>query len=147
MQNGSCAVVFSQPYKITVSQLAGGTLNGPTAVCQTQNTGTLSLQNYLGNIIRWESSSSEDFASGLQPITLTTNAYTFTNLSADTWFRVVVGNADCGETFSASWKVGVDLPSLGGEIAGALSFCSTQNSGTLTLQNQRGSILRWEALK
>ena len=144
VQNGSCAAVNSPSFKITVAELAGGTISGPTAVCLGENSGSLSLQAYLGNVIRWEISS-DNFAGNVVSVNQSTATYAFTNLTADTWFRAVVGNAECGETFSAVWKVAVDLPSLGGDLTGSASFCSLQNSGTLNLVNQQGSILRWEA--
>ncbi|MBW3544577.1 MAG: gliding motility-associated C-terminal domain-containing protein, partial [Bacteroidetes bacterium] len=144
VQNGSCSLAYSQSFEIVLSEIAGGEIAGPLSVCQSSASGELSLQDYVGNIIRWESST-DNFGSNTQAINVSTPQYSFTNLSGDTWFRVVVGNSDCGETLSAVWKVQLDAPSLGGILSGAQNLCSSQNSGTLQLQNQRGNVLRWES--
>ena len=143
VQNGSCVIAYSPSFKITVSELAGGTLSGPAVVCQEASTGQLILQDYVGAVIRWESSN-DGFTNNIQSISHTSSTYTFTNITGNTWFRAMIGNADCGEVFSATWQVQTDQPSLGGTLAGATSFCTTTNSGTIQLESHRGAVLRWE---
>ena len=144
VQNGSCALAYSPFFKVTVSELVAGTLSGNAAVCQGETSGLLTLQGYTGTIRRWESST-DNFAANVVAISHTAATYTSASLTADTWYRVVVGNTTCADVVSIAWKVTVTQPSLGGDLLGAASFCSTQNTGTLQLQNHLGSIVRWEA--
>jgi gliding motility-associated-like protein len=142
VQNGSCAPVTSASFKISVSELAGGSLSGPAVLCQ-DSEGQLSLSDHIGEILRWESST-DDFASAPQPLAVTSPTYAFSSLSTTTWFRVVLGNPDCGQTYSTSWKIEVNQPSLAGMLSGPQSLCTPEHSGTLRLQDHRGAILRWE---
>ncbi|AHM62162.1 hypothetical protein D770_19555 [Flammeovirgaceae bacterium 311] len=144
VQNGSCAIAYSELFKITAAELAGGAISGPAVICQDANDGQLTLQDNFGEIVRWESST-DNFAENTQTVAHTAATYNFGRIAATTWFRAVVGNAECGETFSASWRVETEQPSLGGNLGGVTSFCSSTNSGSLQLLNQRGTILRWEA--
>ncbi|WP_224999641.1 LamG-like jellyroll fold domain-containing protein [Cesiribacter sp. SM1] len=144
VQNGSCTAVYSPLFKVSITELAGGFISGPLQVCQEANSGELSLMNYTGNVIRWESST-DNFAQNIQSVAHTSATYSFSNITSDTWYRAVVGNAECGEIFSASWKVETEEATLGGTLAGTTSFCSATNSGTIQLSGQLGTILRWEA--
>ncbi|WP_040397686.1 hypothetical protein, partial [Cesiribacter andamanensis] len=132
VQNESCAAVTSASFRVRVSELAGGTLSGPATLCQGAG-GTLTLSGHLGSILRWESST-DNFASAPQAITTTASTHTFSSLGASTWFRAVVGNAECGQTYSASWKVEVEQPSLAGTLSGTQAVCAPTNTGTLQLQ-------------
>ncbi|MBL0153130.1 MAG: T9SS type A sorting domain-containing protein [Chitinophagaceae bacterium] len=92
--NGTCS--SQDDVSLTNDQLSnGGTLSGSAEVCPTTNSTTLTLGAYTGTIVKWQSSGVSDFSSGVSDIVNTTNTYTATNLSADTYFRVVVQNGSC----------------------------------------------------
>ncbi len=78
-----------------------------STACTTTNTGSLTLQNYSGNIVQWEYSVDAGYSWNPVPNPTTSATYTYTNISQTTWYRALVGNASCPEIYSGSAKVTV----------------------------------------
>lgn len=139
-----CSNDLNQSATITVyAASVGGALNGSTSVCESGNSGTLTLSGYTGNIIRWEYS--EDAGVSYSPIAHTASTYTFNNLTTTTIFRVVVGNGTCATTYSTTATVTVvELP-VGGTVSTSATVCAGSNSGNLQLTGYNGNIVRWQS--
>ncbi|MDO7846399.1 T9SS type A sorting domain-containing protein [Hymenobacter sp. M29] len=85
----------------------GGTLTGPTAaVCAGTNSGTLTLANNVGTIVKYQADSGSGFVD--VPGTNTGATYAFTNLTATTTFRAVILTADNRTVFSTPVTVTVN---------------------------------------
>ncbi|MBU3660327.1 MAG: T9SS type A sorting domain-containing protein, partial [Flavobacteriales bacterium] len=146
VQSGSCATANSATGTVTVSPASvGGTIAGSASVCTGTNSTTLTLSGHIGNVVRWESSTSSTFASGVTNITNTTTTLTATNLTATTYYRAVVQSGTCTTANSATGTVTVSPASVGGTIAGSASVCTGTNSTTLTLSGHTGNVVRWES--
>ncbi|WP_045033877.1 PKD-like domain-containing protein, partial [Draconibacterium sediminis] len=109
---GDCLNV-SETAVITVEALPDGGSLSPSAdkVCTEINNGTVTLQNYTGNILRWESSVDAGYSWDTIPNTSGINSYDYENLGQFTQFRAVVGNATCGEAYSSVASITV-VPSF-----------------------------------
>ena len=84
---------------VTVLQNAiGGTTDADATVCSGTNTGNISLSGYSGRIIRWESSVNN--GATWNSISNTSTSFTYNNLVATTWFRVLIQNTTCNPVFS-----------------------------------------------
>ncbi|WP_029038320.1 Ig-like domain-containing protein [Salinimicrobium xinjiangense] len=126
----------------------GGELTGPSSVCTGENSGTLTVSNYLGEIVRWESSTD---GTTWTAISETSAEYTFQNLAAQTQFRAVVKNGVCDEAYSSAAEVTIDPLPIGGELAfdgigRILETCSNPGSDfnvSLSLSGQTGDVVRW----
>jgi len=80
-----------------------GTLKSTLAeVCGVENTGTINLENYGGQIIRWEKSLE---GNTWEAIADTTRQYTFANITDTTYYRVVLPNSACAEAFSDAIQI------------------------------------------
>ncbi len=146
VKNGECSPAYSGVAEIKVLSLSGGSLSGGQAVCPDNNSGTIQLSNYTGNILRWESSA-DDFLTDVTPLAHTDPAFDYTNLSATTSYRVIVGNDGvCPEESSSVVKVEV-MPALaGGTLASAQSqVCYGVNEGTISLGGHAGNVVGWES--
>ena len=146
VEGGSCGEMVSSVAHISVSPTAeGGTVeSNANSVCAGNNSGTLSLSTYQGNILRWESST-DDF----QTVTVLNNStalHSFQNLNQTTSFRAVIKSSEgCGEeVFSSVATVAVETQPEGGELSGGTTVCAGNNAGTLQLLNSWGPIIRWE---
>ncbi|ESU23478.1 hypothetical protein FEDK69T_16440 [Flavobacterium enshiense DK69] len=97
VQSGTCTAANSSHVKITVQNSPnGGTLSGSATVCHGTNSTTLTVAGYTNNSIqKWQSSPVNDFSSGVVDIANTSATLTVTNLTATTYYRVVVANANC----------------------------------------------------
>ena len=146
VKSGECGETVSTTAEIKVAAVNGGSLSGAKSVCAGINNGILQLQGYSGNIIRWESST-DDFNAEVTPIPNTGTEFSFTNLSATTSYRAIVGNGGiCEEVASAVAKIVVEPPISGGNLTANQSrVCSGNNSGTISLTGHAGDILRWES--
>lgn len=99
--SGVCAPVFSTVATITVSPISvGGSITGPTSVCSTTNSSTLTLSGHVGTIVQWQSSPVSDFSSGVTDIANATTTLTITNLTTTTYYRAVVQSSPCSIAYS-----------------------------------------------
>ncbi len=144
--NGVCSATNSAVATITVSTASvGGSISGSTSVCTGTNTATLTLNGYTGTVTKWQSCSSNAFASGVSDIVNTTNILTATNLLTTNYYRAVVKNGACSAANSAVATIDVSAASVGGSISGSTSVCTGTNSASLTLSGYTGTISKWQS--
>lgn len=144
--NGICEESYSSVALVEVREVLGGTISGPELICAESNSGILSLIEYQGDIIRWESSV-DGFSEDVQSIANTSAELAFSNLNTTTSYRAVIGNGGvCPEVFSEPALVQVDEQVRGGNLSGGGSIlCADDNSGSLLLSEYVGEVLRWES--
>ncbi|MFD2516525.1 Ig-like domain-containing protein [Salinimicrobium flavum] len=126
----------------------GGTVSGPSSVCETQNEGTLAVSDFKGEIQRWESSTD---GTNWTAIAQTSDTLDFQNISGTTTFRAIVKNGVCAEVPSTEISVSVDPVPVGGELAfdghgRTIETCSNPGPDyniPLSLTGQAGDIVRW----
>ncbi len=121
----------------------GGTVTGGSAICSGSTSGELTLIDYFGDIIRWESSVSPFTA--WDPIENTIDTYTSGTLTQTTRFRAVLKTGAYDEVESVYTEVLVNSTSVGGVVEGGTTICSGNTSGELTLNGYVGDIVNWES--
>ncbi|KAF2519473.1 T9SS type A sorting domain-containing protein [Flavobacterium salilacus subsp. salilacus] len=94
----------------------GGTLSGDTEFCSTVNSGALMLSGHMGNVIRWESSPVLDFSASVTQIANTTASLSLNNVTATTYYRVVVQSNECLQQYSSVHAVTINPNSWTGAI-------------------------------
>jgi hypothetical protein len=145
VQGPSCGPRFSTVATVTVdAPSVGGVVAGGTTVCTGTNGGSLVLSGNVGNVLRWERSTSALFTPAI-PEPVTSNTFVYGNLSTTTWYRAVVKNGACAETVSSPVSVDVVGPSVGGTISGDLRVCSGNGSTVLTVSGFGCDVVRWES--
>jgi gliding motility-associated-like protein len=143
VQSGICASAASNTVTITVDPaVMGGTLSGSTTVCDTINSGTLTLTGSVGSVINWLSST--DGGMTWSAIANTTTTLNYTNLTDTTWFQVAVMSGVCGNDTSTIAVVNVNPATVGGMVTMDDTVCSGMNGGTLYLGGQTGTVMGWE---
>ena len=146
MQSGACSSANSTIGTISVSPATiAGTASGDTTVCSGTNTATLTLSGQTGSVLKWQSSSVNDFSSNVSDIVNATNSLTASNLTTTTYYRAVVQSGACATANSNVVTVTVLPGSAGGTISGDTTLCSGTNSATLTLSGQTGSVVKWQS--
>jgi hypothetical protein len=133
---------------ITVNLAAKGgtvaiaTTNPGATICAGSNK-TLTVTGNVGTI-QWQMST-ESATAGFENVSgATSSPYTFTNITQNTWFRVVATNGVCTTTANST-AVGItvtNIPAVAGTISGNNSVC-TGTGSTLTLEGSTGSIV-WQ---
>jgi gliding motility-associated-like protein/uncharacterized repeat protein (TIGR01451 family) len=146
VKNGVCPPETSSVSAavIVIPQTVAGMVTGGTTVCAPANSTVLTLTGYTGKIIKWQSSLSDDFSSGLTDIADTTNALTINNLTVKTYYRAFVQNGSCNLFFSGKDSIRVAPAMLGGTLSGGATVCAGTNSTTLTLSGYNGIITNWQ---
>ncbi len=71
----------------------GGNTNADNTVCPAQNNGTITLSNYLGSVLRWESSINN--GQSWDPVSNTSSSLSYNNLTFTTWYRATVQSGVC----------------------------------------------------
>ncbi|HRE98760.1 MAG TPA: hypothetical protein PK637_18500, partial [Flavobacteriales bacterium] len=82
------------------AQAVGGTLYGGATVCETANSGTLTLVGYNASIVEWQESI--DGGVTFTPIANTSPFYNFSNLTTTTEYRVITASGVCPNDISSS---------------------------------------------
>jgi gliding motility-associated-like protein len=118
-----------------------GEITGEAAVCANANSGTLELQNYTGDILRWEYSTS-----GSDPWTTISNTnfqQPFNNLTQTTHYRAIVQSGTCQTLHTSSATITVSPVPQAGTAKGSAVVCQGADVD-VSLENYQGSIT-WEA--
>ncbi len=144
VKNGECDTAISAIRVITVNPISDGGLLKSDTVCAGVNSTTLHLTNYVGSIVKWESSSILNFSSGVVSIVNTTDSLVVTNLSTTTYFRAIVKSGVCSADTSIIVHILVNSPSTAGTITGATTLCAGINNVTLQLNSSNGIIVKWQ---
>lgn len=143
VKSGVCQSAYSGTAALTVDpQTVGGTTYGATTICQNSNSGAVTLIGHVANIDFWESST--DGGNTWSPIPVTSTILNYSNLSQTTEFRAIISSGVCPNDTSASTLIQVDGSSIGGVVSTTDTVCAGNNSGTLNLSGETGSVLNWE---
>jgi gliding motility-associated-like protein len=126
-----------------IGQSVGGTTSGGGTFCDSVNAGFITVAGYTGTIIDWESSTDGGLTWNSTSNNLSFQSYN--NLSQTTCYHVIVQNGAFAPDTSTVSCVTVFLPSVGGTISGAGTFCVTSGTGTLTLSGNNGNVLFWQS--
>jgi Secretion system C-terminal sorting domain len=111
---------------VTVNPVSnGGNIIGSNSVCTGTNNGTLTLENHVGNVVKWQSSPTIDFSVATD-ITNTTATLEYANLFETTYYRAVVSNSPCAALNSTIAAITVNETQA--PITQSQTFC---NSGTI----------------
>ncbi|MEO0038087.1 MAG: hypothetical protein RIQ59_1298, partial [Bacteroidota bacterium] len=132
------------PFTVTVTvnpTSVAGTISGNSSVCTGTNSTVLTLSGNVGTI-QWQSSTDNVTFTNISGATGQT--YTATNITATTYYRVVVTSGACAAATSTSFTISVDPTSVAGSISGAATVCEGTNSTTLTLSGNTGTI-QWQS--
>lgn len=142
VKNGTCNTQNSAAATLTVDPVSeGGTINSSTTTCGGSN-GTLTLINYIGNIVQWESST--DGGATWTTIANTTAQLVYSNIVTTTMYHAIVQSGVCSYDTSAVATITVDEPTIGGILSSSATVCASGNSGTLTLSGNNGNVLSWQ---
>jgi hypothetical protein len=101
VQSGNCPEATTPSVQVQVSQPSvGGTVSSNATVCSGSNSGALTLNGNVGNIVRWEFST--DGGQTWSPINNNTNVQNYSGLTQTTVYRAVVQNGSCPPAFSST---------------------------------------------
>lgn len=140
--NPACPADTSATASFSVSPLTdAGTVNGAATVCETTNSGTLTLTGYTGTITDWESST--DNGVTWTAVGNTTNSLVYLNLTQSVMYRTIVQSGICSVDTTPAVTMSVSDETVAGTIAGGDIYCGVPATGTLTLSGYTGSIVSW----
>jgi gliding motility-associated-like protein len=144
LKSGTCSSANSAEAIITVDPLSlGGSISNNATFCSGINSGSLTLAGYTGSISQWESSI-DNFAT-FSVIANTSNTYTYNNVAITTSFRAIVKSGTCSSATSSVAIITIGSATVAGNVSKDSTFCSSINSGILTLSGYTGNIMQWES--
>jgi 6,7-dimethyl-8-ribityllumazine synthase len=139
--SGVCAPSTTASVEMTVNSLNAGVIaDAENAVCTGTNSTLLTVTGATGTI-QWQSSADDITFADISGENGTT--YTATNLTATTFYRVVVSGGVCPPVQSASVVIDVFGPSVSGSISGEGTVCEG-SPAELTLTGNTGTI-QWQS--
>ena len=120
-----------------------GAVESSDTVCISGNSGNLNLVGWNnGTIVDWEFST--DGGIYWTGMGFTGTTHTFSNISTETYFRVIFNGGLCGADTSGIAIISVQPEPIPGVTSGANSVCATNSFGTLALSGASGPVLFWE---
>ena len=124
------------------AQSVGGTTTGAKDFCSTTNSGFVSVINYKGTILFWQSSTDGG-------TTWVANAnqqpnQTYFNLGQTTCFRAVVQDGAFPADTSTQVCITIYQPAVAGTIIGGGTFCASAPAGTLAVTGNIGNVAYWQ---
>lgn len=143
--NEGCSVnAITNPLKINVAPVSvGGNTNADATVCSGSNSGTITLANQTGAIVKWQYS--ENGGGNWTDISNTSSFINYNNITATRWYRAVVQSGVCTAVYSDTTVITVK-PAVNAANAGAdLQLCNvtatvlnanTPSTGETGLWNQ-----------
>lgn len=139
----TCTVDTSSISKIFIdSPSVGGSLTSSAIVCESVNSGAITLAGESGVILDWESSINGGSTWGsLSNITTTQN---YASLLTTTLYRAVIVNGICTQTYSDTATITVNNASVAGVITAPTSVCASLNNDSLVASGMTGSVSDWE---
>jgi gliding motility-associated-like protein len=141
VKSGNCNADTSTRVTITVNPIAVGGTIPPVSVCDTINSGVMTLTGSVGAVNNWEMSSDGGTTWAAIPVTTTTLNYV--NVKDTTLFRTILSTS-CSKDTSAVGILYVNPGTIAGTLTGADSVCFGTNTGKLHLTAYRGNVLQWQ---
>jgi PKD repeat protein len=140
----NCTDTVIQTVTVEDNQTVAGKLSGSGTICLGDRSPVISLQDHIGNVVRWELSRDEGqtwFNLGKAGFT----SYQTGPLTVTTWLRVVVQNGNCSVLTTEPAKIIVQRSPNAGILTADQTFaCGEPAFPTLTLTNFNGTIESWE---
>ncbi len=128
-------LVFTQ----VKAQSVGGTISGiPITPLCSLSSGIIQLNNYVGTIKRWESSTDSATWTNTGNLNPQQN---YIQLTQTTYYRAVVKNGSSAPAYSTVAKIRIYKPTIAGTVSGGGTFCT--GAGVLQLSGYVGNILYW----
>lgn len=156
VQSCDCAAEASDTIRASViyAPTKGGKIAGSKTLCILGNTGTLTLSNNVGAVVRWETST-DKFVANVVALPVTISNLTYTNLTFNTFVRAVVKNGLCAEAYSDTAFLSVDSCEYCNHartIGGVTRITSNNTPACITggtvvnisLTGHLGTVTRWE---
>lgn len=142
--NEVCTSVASDDAKITVSKatLHGDMYPDTILACIGSEMDTLRIRNYVGDILRWESSSNGN--SPWTTINNTSDSLLINGLLSTNHYRAIVKSGACSEEIPTPTYVRIDDESYGGVTFGSTEVCEAINEGDINVMGPMGAIVKWE---
>jgi len=145
-KNGYCPADTATSIITITPYTAVGTATSTTStVCSSGNAGVVSVNNssIVGTNLGWQTSTD---GVTWNTTTNTTSAISFTNLTQNTYYQLIVKSGICPAETSNVVQINVDQEPIGGSLSGGTYFCGNPPAtGTLTLSGQSGTIVKWES--
>ena len=140
--SGVCASADAAAVAVVVNptSVAGTVTADQNSVCSGTNSTLLSASGNVGSI-QWQSSADDVTFTDISGATGTT--YTATNLTATTFFRVIVTSGICASATSNSEVIDVLPVSVAGTISGAGTVCAGSDL-LLTVSGHTGAV-QWQS--
>jgi gliding motility-associated-like protein len=125
---------------------SGRITGGEVTVCSGTNSTVLTLANFTGSVVRWESSI-DNFITAGTAVSNTTSTLTATNLTRTTYYRAVVNPTSpsgCTGLVTSSTVVTVSAATAGTVLAtGGTTICQGGEIG-LVLSGNSGTVTKWQ---
>ena len=156
VQNGSCDKDTTTPFTVNVDPLTvGGSIASAATECGGNNSATLTLSGSTGNIIDWILSTNGGASwSSVPGPPVTSNTFTYTNLTQTTEYMARVKSGVCSEDSSASVTITVTPAAVGGfarfDLTGSGDYSPTDTTcaGTKSVivndSGLTGSVVQWQ---
>jgi hypothetical protein len=135
---------YSNTVSIIVSPTTvGGSVNGGSTICESENTGTLTLSGHTGSVLKWQKQLNGGSWSNITNTQLT---YSEVPVQDGTWiFRAVVKSGACSEVNSNGTEVVVNPSAVSGTASANNNTICTGSTVDLNLSSTYQGSIQWQS--
>ncbi|HEX8460969.1 MAG TPA: T9SS type A sorting domain-containing protein, partial [Segetibacter sp.] len=147
VQSGGCSSAYSALATLNVTPVLTATIAGTASVCQNAASPTITFTGADGTA---PYTFTYKINTGANQIITTSTGSSVTILAPTnaagtfTYTLVSISSGTCTQAKSGSATITVTAQTAAGSVAGSTTVCPGNNSGTLTLSGNTGSVTRWE---
>ncbi|MFM2358927.1 MAG: hypothetical protein RLY16_920 [Bacteroidota bacterium] len=138
-----CITAYSATATLAVNvRTTGGFINSSEAVCQGNNSGSLTLSGEIGSILDWQISI--DNGTSWNSLGLSTQSINYNNVAVETQYRAVVKNGVCPINFAnAATLTMKPIPDVAASVS-SQSVCSGISISSINLSGTvGGTVFNW----
>jgi gliding motility-associated-like protein len=143
IESGSCGTDTSGNITITIEpEIVPGTIAGATNVCEGANSGILTLSGQA-NETSYEWYISTDNIT-FSPTAISTSTYSYSNLTATTYFKVILQGNTCPNAETPVIILTVDPVINVGTVSPDQNFCIDNVTGNISISGFVSTLVDWE---
>lgn len=141
VKSGLCPEDTSTAVEVSVSLSDGGDLSGGGTFCEISDNGTLQLNNYIGDSIKWFSRISASTPWTLEPSI--TNTLNYSNITTTTSYISTVKLGDCPYDSSNQIDIIIQNSVAGTIVNNDTTVPYNESNEIIVLQDFVGTIIDW----
>lgn len=148
VKSGTCASENSDYVTITITAApVAGTVTSSQTICTGDTPSNLTLSGNSGSVLKWQFDFLSDFSTAIDIVNSSPTLFgeSIENVTGITYYRAVVQNGACPNSYSSAASITVTSLSIGGSsAASSQTICTGTTPSDIVLLGHTGNVVKWQ---